>query len=508
MKRISSLFLSACLLCGVASPANASDFWISGYTMMKAQMSNNMENFSAGADDWRHFDVNQRIVVDFSWVASETLNAKLNARVPQNGTWGNNNDFNTQNYFNLYEAYLNWFMPIVDVDFTIGQQYFVLPGYMGTSANPVYDDHQVGIALKRAIGDSLAINFNFIRMENAAGRLFTSAEATALGAVKASKDVYTLELPVRTDMINLTPWGAVAFLSEGREINTEYSIGSGIGDNELAYVGSEEENHLAYYAGLTTKFKPISNISFGVDVLVSGSTMKNGEKTTTLTETKSCDDAAEYNAEMVKDTAVSGTITYDDDGTTANAWEVTHKIEYTFDVKYNMGYLADAYISYDLPFATIGFNGWYASGDKIDLNNETIEYGSLLSLNGSWGNERSAYFAHTGLLHSSGVTTPAGTLGGGLTLVTSPMDKLNLGFNAMYVMGTNEYINASGDKVSLGSVDFLTAKDYLVDLGAAVSYDIYNNFQVNAGGNYIIPTYDGLDSDNGFVLGVGLNYIF
>ncbi len=239
-------------------------------------MSNNLENFAAGADDWRHLDINQRIVVDFDWVASETLKAKLNIRVPQNGTWGNNNDFNTQNYFNLYEAYFSWIMPIGDIEFAAGQQYFVLPGYMGTGSNPVYDDHQTGIKLNKSFGDTLAVNFNFIRMENAGARTFGAAEVTALGRVKASKDVFTLDVPVTTSIVDVTPWGALALVEEGRTIETEYSIGS-IGTNGVAPVGSDEKNQLAYFGGLTSKIKPISNLSFGVDVLVSGSTMEDAE---------------------------------------------------------------------------------------------------------------------------------------------------------------------------------------------------------------------------------------
>ncbi len=200
---------------------------------------------------------------------------------------------------------------------------------------------------------------------------------------------------------------------------------------------------------------------------------------------------------------------YNSDGTVK-----IYKVSYTgtlaadYTVKYGMGYLADAYVSYDLPFMTIGLNGWYASGDKIDLSNNKVEYNAILSLNGSWGNEKSAYFANNGLLHNSGVSTPTGTLGAGLTLTSNPIQKLNVGFNAMYLMGTNEYINTSGEKVSQGSVNFLTAKDSILNLGAAISFDIYDNFQVNAAGNYVIPTYDGIDTDNGFVLGLGVNYIF
>lgn len=391
---------------------------------------------------------------------------------------------------------------------------------MGTEANPVYDDEQTGISLSKAFNDTLALTFNFIRMENAYFRTFDATEVNALGIVKASKDVYTLEVPITTDLFNVTPWGAVAFLSEGKEINPEYkdNIGSGVGDNELAYVGDESKNHLAYYGGLTSKIKLIDGLNFGVDIAVSDSTMQNGAKTATY------DDKVETFNNVTKDvfaTAAQASydtgVTFKDTSTIDNNGDVTYNYtittvvaDKTFDVTYNMGYLADAYISYDLPFMTIGLNGWYASGDKINLttDNESLEYGALMSLNGSWGNGTSAYFEHGGLLNNSGVSTPAGTLGGGLTLKSAVIPKVFITGSAMYLMGTNEYINTSGEKESLGAINFLTTNDSLLDLGASASYNVYDNFKIILAGNYLIPNYDGLETDNAFVLGLGIDYIF
>ncbi len=507
MKRLSSALLAFCLACGIAAPASASTFSINGYMLMEGQMSNNLSSFKAGDDAWNHFDVNQRIEIQFSWDYSEAIRGQMTARVPSNGTWGNNFDFNTHNMFNLYEAYFQWITPIGGLNIVAGQQAFALPGYMNTESSPVYDDNQTGVSVDIPINDLIGINFDWIRLEAAKGRFFSSYYVGS-SEQKAVKDMFNLIIPITTDIVDVTPWASLMLVEEGRTIETAYSLDGVIGSDALAAVGSEEKNQLAYFAGLTSKVKLIDGLNFGIDVLVSGSTMENGEKSTTIAETKSYDNATDYDAAILASNVVSGVITYDNSGT-ANAWSVTTEETYTYNVSYNMGILADAFVSYDLPFMTIGLNGWYASGDKINLADDKIEYGAILSPCASWGDGTSAYFANAGIINNVGIATPAGTMGGGLNVLSyAIMPKLGIGANVMYVMGTNEYIDTTGNTVSNGSVDFLTTKDSILDIGGKVSYDIYDNFQVKLVGNYLIPNYDNIDTDNAFVVSAGIRYIF
>ncbi len=476
MKRLSNALLAFCLACGIAAPASAATFSAHGAVTMQGQIANNISDFNSDANNNNYmgvdvpFTVTQRIEIAFAWIHSDALRGQLTARVPQNGTWGNGDDFGAHNRFFITEGYLNWKPANLGLDISVGQIGFALPAYMGI-VNPVFDDYQTGVAISYPINDMLSINFDFIRLETASAETFDSGYVSSgTHGTQRSYDMLNLVLPIGLQGIDITPWVSVAHLEKGRTIATAYELGAAsIGSGTFAPVADLNVNRFAYFGGLTTKFQLVDNLVFGVDAMYTGTDMKSGERSLFV------------------------------DPTT-----------YTYDVSTKGGFLVDAYASYELPMLTVGANAWYASGDTIDMDKNEITFAAPLSNNHGWGSNNSALFDSTGgILYNYGLGTPAGTMGGGLNVYSSALvDKLNLGAEVMYVMGTHEYISG-GESISQDNLSFLTKKDSVLELNLNASYDIFEEFQATITGNYIIPMFDSqTETDNAFLCGIGIKYTF
>ncbi len=480
MKRLSSALLAFCLACGIAAPASA-NLSAGGVVTMFGQVGDNLTDFQTGDKMDVPFTVNTRWEMFFAFEFSEKLNSRIEMRVPNNGTWGNGNDWSI--YMNITNAYINW-KPTDMLNIIAGQQEITLPTYMGY-ANPVFDDHQTGISIDFLLSDTFGVEFDWIRLESLRYPLFASVYSRDISQQSSAYDMFNIVLPVNMGIMELKPWISVAHLGRGVDIETAYAdsliAGSAtkgdetvvvyFGDNYLAPVGSEAVERFAFMGGLTTKFNVVENLTFGVDAMYTMSTMSDNNISVSV------------------------------------AGDTTQTFEY--DVTYDAGYLVDAYLAYELPMLTIGAHGWYASGDTINMDDDEVTFASIISNNHGWGTGNSLFFANANpLVWTTGVETPAGTMGGGLSISNlKPIEPLTIGIDAMYVMGTHEYI--SGNKsITQSNVNFLTGEDTIIEIGANATYDIYSDFQAMFVGSYIIPTFGDTDTDNAFVFGAGLKYTF
>ncbi|MBO4300954.1 MAG: outer membrane homotrimeric porin [Desulfovibrio sp.] len=482
MRRICTLILAAGLVFGAVTGASAIDFnakgqWLMGFAGgehgllsqtrdagAQKQKVNNGDNFRAA----------QRVRLQLDAVASEALSGTVYFEIgtqnwgvaSQGGALGADGT----NQIKVKRAYIDWAVPDTDAKVRMGIQGVTMPNAAGGSA--VMDTDVAGVTAAYQFNENVGltalwarpINDNFVN--NRPG--YTREHTGYLDNI----DLFSLMLPLTFEGVKATPWAMYGMIGRNAlkttwdgtqwdspstaDGNLPYSLrpypalgatNAGIGSTNKQYVG-------AFWAGLPVQLTLWDPLNIEIDVNYG------------WTEGMGRFDYSNRQGFVRR-------------GSTER-----------------QGWLAKGLVEYKMDWATPGVFGWYASGDIGNPKDGSQRMPSLVPM----GNFTS-YLGdgnYGWMLQDYGVDY-AGTWGVGAQLKDlSFVENLSHTFRAAYWGGTNspsmvKYMDSAyswNDGLGGGTGPYLTTNDGLVEFNLVNSYKMYENFDVNLEGDYIVNCMD------------------
>ncbi len=508
MRRILGYTLAMALFLGVhTQKAEAVEFKFagtfinvfSGYDALNLAKSGEggIENGNSNSG----FDVTQRLQLRMDAIMSEALSATLVIRAPNRSTWGNspvssNNANNlvvgssNDNQIYLVQSYLQWIIPGTDTRVRMGQHREDFPGMMAGSNNSAImtESPAAGIYTYTPVNDTLGVNLSWRRLGTGKNASNNNDTFTSTGYYA---DMFSLMLPMNFSDAGMKAnlYGAYAIAGENFESTVGRTTIGEIGESSSAngdftyIVNSKAFNTTntilrlmgknTVWVGLNLQYNPLPPMTIYADVLYGNG---GGGKW--------------------------------DNGDTSNGGG-----QLDFDA-----WVFDGALAYRTDFGTPRLFGWYGTGDSYNDLIEKGRSGIMPSIGSGWGygdGLDTAFFSkhqHT-LAPRSLVLSPAGTWGIGLGMIGIPLaEKLTLSGAVAYVQGTNErsiwtkQYEAAGATDSLDKLHFnpryMSSSDSMTELSLSTRYEIYRNFTVGTGVNYLIANVDNdlyaYDGENGF----------
>ena len=221
------------------------------------------------------FTVWQRFRLRTDFIANEGLKFRLGIRV-NNTAWGNGT-YTVDNpavVIDVYQAYLQFYWPGTQIEFSIGQQDINLPisGEI-LSANPVLGGIRgPGAFVTIPVCDSFKAVAGFLRFVDA-NRDFDPTTTQ----VPDEFDAYYLALPITVEGFSATPWGLLGVV--GRNANLPGVSTGGAGANQtlasnlysagsrLAPVGQRDAQDLYWWVGGAFSLTALDPFKFYADVI-------------------------------------------------------------------------------------------------------------------------------------------------------------------------------------------------------------------------------------------------
>ena len=413
MKRILSLLAAAGFVFGSVAGASAIDFKAGG-TFEMGYMWQNHPEFTNDSMD--RFGAATRVNLKFEAIANENLRGVYQARI---GTlnWGVNKGngtgkdsgagIGTQGVnVKTLDAYLNFRWPGTDLNVRMGLFKMNTPqAVKGKYSDPtVLGERVAGVEATYTFNKNVAVTAAWARTAN-------NGDGVVDNDNRHSKmDVMMLAVPVKTDIINVTPWGMYGMVGENAnpsgKYNTTFRPVSPDGDN-WAY-GKDGK---IWWGGLALDVKALDNWIIKADAIYGRYK------------------ADKVNRNKLADGGFSANSLYND-GTTSG------------DPK-REGWWFDAQIGYKMDFMTPMLSAWYSTGDDYsDLkNNESgrmpvLSYSSGLTSLGGRNNIAGTQYGARDTMNAQGYT--------GTWAIMAHIedikfiDKLTSAFRVAYIRGTND----------------------------------------------------------------------
>lgn len=437
MKRLLTLVVAGCMVLGSLGTASAVDVKVKGqWWFHYGYYSNN--NLAEKNDTGSHSDrvrARQRIRTQIQFIADENLSAMLNMEANMN--WGStatgvnagggaiDADSTT---FVIKHAYLDWTIPNTQIKTRMGMQGLALPSV--AFGNPVMDADVAAVTVSTQFTPEVGLTVFWAR---ALDRSYTADQANG-GNSFDDLDVFGFVLPVKTDVVRFSPWGAIALIGKdsgyfdnGAGLDV---LPSGLGRgrphvNTLANGKPDVDSEsIAWWAGTTFELPILDPFFVKIDAMMGG-----------------------------LDTGDSDSETF--------------------------GWLVAGNIGYKFSFGALSAIGWYASGDD-DLDDrgtmpilsddggfKPTRYGTAGSYSRSWDR----------LITGNGV----GTWGIGLRLAdVSFVDNLKHTASVVWMGGTNSADNLSERRSVRNAVgDSRFGGQYLMSSDRAWEVNLLNEYKVN-----------------------------
>lgn len=429
MKKISALVLAVCFVLGSLGSAAAVDVKVKGNWHFSYGYFGNwsMYDKDAGKGELDSFQARQRVRTQIDFIASETLSATLHFEIgvanfgQKDSGWQLDSDGKN---IKTKWASLDWTIPQTGTHIRMGINRVGLPS-MVTPDNFVFKADVAGIQVSQEVTPEVSVSAFWARPydDDAKG-----------GVNQDAMDMFALMVPVKTDVINITPWAAAAVIGKNSGYYDDATARTEIYRSRYVPEAARKDHAIAWWAGA----------SFELPVL---------------------------DPFVVKFDGMYGAMN-------ANS---TGGVDYS-----TRGYYLAAQLGYKFDWGTASIIGWYGSGDN---NTNSDRYGTIptVSTDGGFSLGIHAFGGNRYLQRDGGVAiSAAGTWGVGFAFDDmSFIPNLTHGFRAFMFRGTNK-----GDRIQ-GS-DYLYVTDgwesshnsYLVSsdfgLGAAFTntYKFNNNFHM------------------------------
>ncbi len=235
MKRFPLLVLLAVLLLGAASAAAATTevkitgdsriygVFFTGHNFTgwndPAWTSNTPTWAKAGTKTEDTFEIWERIRVRTDFCVGDNMRFRLATKV--DNIWGNGTytAANPASAIQVYQAFLQFKLPETNIEVSAGLQPIALPQSKLFNDSIVFTDWAAGLVVKtNLIPDTLDIQAGFARMIDT-NRTFDATTTQTDDEL----DLYFLTLPVTTEVLKATPWGALAVAGRGAGYYTSYA---------------------------------------------------------------------------------------------------------------------------------------------------------------------------------------------------------------------------------------------------------------------------------------------
>lgn len=398
MKKLSALVLAVCFVLGSLGSAAAVDVKVKGNWQFSFGYFGNWSMYDSNDgnpgrinNDLDPFQPRQRVRTQIDFVASETLSATLHFEIGHY-TWGQTGsgfqlDTDGINVKTKWAA-LDWIIPQSKTHIRMGLHRLSLPALVfGT--NFIFGADSAAIAVNQEFTPEVGLTAFWSRPYDVA----PAGDSKNFDEM----DMFALMLPVKTDVINITPWGAFAVI--GKNSTYYQARPTGIAAAELGPdrnvinrgrhvpANARKDHAYAWWAGL----------SFELPVL---------------------------DPFIAKFDAMYGSLSNDERG----------GVDYS-----QRGYYLAAQLGYKFDWGTTSLFGWYGSGDRGD---STDRYGTIpvVSTDDGFSPGIHAFGGNRYLQRDGGISnTGAGTWGVGFGLDNmSFAPNLTHGLRAFMFRGTNQ----------------------------------------------------------------------
>ena len=432
MKKLSAIVLAICFVLGSLGSAAAIDVKVKGNWHFSYGYYGNQSLYDVdGADDMDAFQARMRTRTVIEFIASETLSAMLHFEIGV-GNYGQAGGFQLNTDGNNVKTKwmaLDWTIPQTKTHIRMGLHRVALPSAV-FGDNFVFVADAAGIAINQEITPEVGITAFWARPYD------TSVTGTEKHFSNDEMDLFALMVPVKTDIIRVTPWAMVGFIGENSGYNAPAD-----GANRLSiYQGrwvptaARKGSSMAWWAGLSLEL-PI------VDPFIA---------------------------------KFEGMYGHQSNGTLGDT---------DFSQR---GYFLAAQFGYKFDWGQASVIGWYGSGD----NNEADDrYGTIpvVSVDGGFALGVPAFAGNRYLQRTSIVNeTGAGTWGLGFAFDNmSFIPNLTHGLRAFYFKGTNSADRIQGstylytfDSWSPNHDSYMVSTDWGVSAMWTNTYKFNDNFHM------------------------------
>ena len=466
MKKLLTLLLAAGMTLSAAHNASAVELKVSGIYDFSFSGSSNINGSRSFMDssDYRHnmgrdlngrqFDALQRLRLGMEFVMSEQLSAFYQAQIGTFYWGGPTSGGKAESHGGALAtraanvvtrlAYLDWMVPTTSVHVRMGQQLITLPNYVAGS--PILDDPATGVVISAPVTDWLDLSGFWIRAvsdprKNDDSEFFYDS---------ADVDLFGVMADMKFDVFRLTPWAIVGhggkdFADVANAGNTASGVLPFNGMDRLTRNGgiltaeADSSASTIWFAGIGGEFKPFDPLRLALDFYYSATDNSHAS-------------------------------------TERNGWYVAGLAEYK------------------LPWFVPAIVAWYASGDDSNPTNGSEQ---PLTLSGGFDPGARAYFdGRFSIANTIDKCDAGGTWGVSAQInKVSFLKDLHHDFAVTYIQGTNNrhmpdiINNQYGGSVS--PADYLTTKDYIIEVDFNSTYSIYKNLVAVLELSYLFQDIDG-----------------
>lgn len=460
MKKLLTLAVAGCMVLGSFGSAAAVDVKVKGQWSFHYGYYTNGE-FTEKKDTGSHADrvrMRQRVRTQVQFIADENLSAMLN--LEGNMQWGNKDGGGLdadQAAFVIKHAYLDWTLPNTNVKTRMGMQGLRLPG--AVAGNVVMDADVAGIAVSSQLTPELGLTAFWARPYDAG---YADGQNDGKNSYD-DMDMFGFILPIKTDVVRLSPWAMFALIGK----DSEYVTGEGrfgatpgrYADRQAYDQSKVDSSMLGWWAGTSLELPILDPFFVKMDAMLGG---------------------------------------IDTGHTESDTW----------------GYYLAAEMGHKFSFGSLSALGWYASGEKdSDEKGHTMpmvsdDTGFYMTSYGFAGGRSRAFDC---ALSSNGL----GMWGIGLKLAdVAFVDNLKHTLQVTYMGGTNK-----GDSAGRRSMRDGGVQSYLMSSDRAWEVDLLNSYKVNDNLDlYLDFSYLALDlgdhwrdkngTEGSFATMVGVSYTF
>lgn len=434
MKKLLTLVVAGCMVLGSLGTASAVDVKVKGQWWFHYGYASNaaLVDQSETGKHADRFRARQRIRTQIEFIADENLSAMLNFE--HNSHWGDTNKggngpANTygaidadNGSFVVKHAYLNWTIPNTQIQTRFGMQGISMPAVAG--ANPVLNADVAGITVAAQLTPEIGLTAFWARPYDREHNTTTNQTngQNSLDEV----DVFGVVLPIKTDVVRVSPWGAIALIGKDSEWYGNGRNYSSMGVPTQARRNSDfDSTGWGWWAGVSFELPVIDPFFVNIDAMMGGLETGDGD--------------------------------YD-----AFGWYVAADIGYKFS------------------WGTTSVIGVYSSGDK-----DTDDYGQLPIISGDsgwnlggpsgsfYGFGGASWRRYDGYISDSG----QGLWGLGFKIANvSFVENLKHSLLAMYYGGTNEGDSQNNRRTVR---DFTTNTRTLMTSDHAWEVSLLNEYKVN-----------------------------
>lgn len=465
MKKIVTLLLAAGLVFTATNKAQAVDISVGGEFIFGFGHTNT-EYFDGVDGD--SFSAQQRLRTWTFFKASENVTGALFLEMGEQ-FWGDSSTGGQLGadgqVVEVRRSYIDWRIPTADMKIRMGIQYFGLPDAAGGTA--VLGADMAGISTSYSVNDNVGITAAWMRPYDGSGSDNGNDEL----------DIFFASMPMNFDGLTLTPWVMGGVIGKDAYIAKAPGLFS---YETMAKAGrsAREDDATMFWVGLPVKYTADAwNFEFDFNY---GSVSDSGDRALTSGDTASNE---------------------------RSGWLVKGLAEYAMD------------------FGKPGIFAWYGSGDDDDPNNGSESLptmgpsGTFTTFfgDGVWSAVGTGWdVTSAGFDQSLGYS---GTWGLGVKVSDiSFIEDLTHTLSAAYWRGTNDPENAAlygaGSTSALHGYGYfyLTTDDYMVELTADSTYQIYENLSASLQLGYAINGVDentwGVETKDGYKVAVVVRYAF